>query len=132
MKRKVSLIKSLDWWTIAIYIVMVIAGWVTIYAACYDFEHPEIFNFSMRHGMQLIWISCAAVLSILVLLIDGKFYNNMAYLFYGLMIVVLVATIFISPDIKGSHSWIKIGSFSIQPAEFAKFATNSDFLSIIK
>ncbi|HPG55000.1 MAG: rod shape-determining protein RodA [Paludibacteraceae bacterium] len=123
MKRKVSLIKSLDWWTIAIYIVMVIAGWVTIYAACYDFEHPEIFNFSMRHGMQLIWISCAAVLSILVLLIDGKFYNNIAYLFYGLMIVVLVATIFISPDIKGSHSWIKIGSFSIQPAEFAKFAT---------
>lgn len=123
MERKVSLIKSLDWITIAIYVVMVAAGWVTIYAACYDLDHPEIFNFSMRHGMQLIWIICAAILAVAVLLIDGKFYNNIAYIFYGLMIVLLIATIFISPNIKGSHSWIKIGTFSIQPAEFAKYAT---------
>ncbi|MBP5318183.1 MAG: rod shape-determining protein RodA, partial [Paludibacteraceae bacterium] len=123
MERRSNLVKQLDWFTIVIYLLMVIAGWFTIYAACYDFEHPAVFDFTMRHGMQLIWISCALALGVMVLLIDSKFYSNIAYLFYGGMILLLILTIFISPDIKGSHSWIKIGAFSIQPAEFAKYAT---------
>ena len=122
MQRKTNLLKSLDWMTILLYAVMVVCGWFNIYAACYDFEHSEILDFSMRHGMQLVWIGTSAALAILILLIDSKFYSNIAYLFYGAMILLLIATIFLSPDIKGSHSWLKIGSFSIQPAEFAKYA----------
>ncbi|MBO4370312.1 MAG: rod shape-determining protein RodA [Paludibacteraceae bacterium] len=123
MERRSNLIKQLDWTTILLYLVMVVCGWFTIYAACYDFEHPSLLDFSMRHGMQLVWIFCALALAVVILLIDSKFYNNIAYIFYGAMILLLIVTIFISPDIKGSHSWIKIGSFSIQPAEFAKYAT---------
>jgi len=123
MPRKVSLIKSLDWFTIAIYVVMVAFGWITIYAACYDYENPEIFNFQARHGAQLIWIGMAGAIALSVLLIDSKLYNNLAYLIYFLIILLLIATIFLSPDIKGSRSWLKIGSISVQPAEFAKYAT---------
>ena len=36
---------------------------------------------------------------------------------------LLVVTIFIAPDIKGSRSWLVLGSMSLQPAEFSKFAT---------
>lgn len=123
MQRKVSLIKSLDWFTITLYLLLVTIGCFAIYAAGYDFEQTEIFNLSMKHCLQLVWVGTAFILALLVLLLDNRFYSNMAYLLYAAMIVLLVVTIFISPDVKGSHSWIKLGSFSIQPAEFAKYTT---------
>lgn len=123
MQRTSNMFKSLDWVTVAIYFVMIIAGWFTIYAARFDYDHAYVFDFSVRHGMQILWILFALILALSILLIDSKFYSRIAYVFYGAMLLLLVLTIFISPDIKGSHSWIKIGSFSIQPAEFAKYAT---------
>jgi rod shape determining protein RodA len=39
------------------------------------------------------------------------------------MIILLIVTIFIAPDTKGSRSWLVMGPVSLQPAEFAKFAT---------
>ena len=41
---------------------------------------------------------------------------------YRLMLLLIV-TIFIAPDTKGSRSWLILGPVSLQPAEFAKFAT---------
>lgn len=123
MRRNFNILKSLDWFAIAMYLLLVVCGWFAIYAATYDFETSELFSISGRPASQLVWIGCAFVLAIALLAIDSKFYSNIAYIFYALMIVLLIVTIFISPDIKGSHSWIRIGSFSIQPAEFAKYAT---------
>jgi rod shape determining protein RodA len=98
-------------------------GWCTIYAACYDYDNADIFNFSVNHGKQLIWISTAFILATVVLTIDSKFYSNIAHIFYWLMIIALIATIFLASDTKGSHSWLDFGVFKIQPAEFAKYAT---------
>jgi rod shape determining protein RodA len=98
-------------------------GWCTIYAACYDYDNADIFNFSVNHGKQLIWISTAFILATVVLTIDSKFYSNIAHIFYWLMIIALIATIFLASDTKGSNSWINFGAFKIQPAEFAKYAT---------
>lgn len=123
MARKVSLLRSLDWITITLYLVLVAVGWVTIYASTYDFENSEILNFNVRHGSQLIWIGLAFVIALVVLLIDSKLYNNLAYIIYFATILLLIATIFLAPEIKGSRSWLKIGSISIQPAEIAKYAT---------
>lgn len=113
----------LDWWTIGLYLVLIFIGWCTIYAACYDYDNAEIFNFSANHGKQIIWISTAFILGAIILTIDSKFYSNIAYLFYVLMIILLIATIFLATDTKGSHSWLNFGAFKIQPAEFAKYAT---------
>lgn len=113
----------LDWWTIGLYLVLIFIGWCTIYAACYDYDNAEIFNFSANHGKQIIWISTALILGAIILTIDSKFYSNIAYLFYVLMIILLIATIFLATDTKGSHSWLNFGAFKIQPAEFAKYAT---------
>lgn len=52
-----------------------------------------------------------------------RVYETYAYLFYGIIILLLIATIFLAPDIKGSRSWLVLGPISLQPAEFAKFAT---------
>lgn len=123
MRRNENILKMLDWWTIGLYLVLIFIGWCTIYAACYDYDNAEIFNFSANHGKQIIWISTAFILGAIILTIDSKFYSNIAYLFYVLMIILLIATIFLATDTKGSHSWLNFGAFKIQPAEFAKYAT---------
>ena len=124
MKPRESFSQDIDWLTVLIYGVLVVGGWLNIFAAVYDVEtHPNIFDFSINSGKQLVWIATAGLLIIMIMVVDFKFYSTFAYIIYGLMILVLIATIFLGTEIKGSHSWIKIGTFSVQPAEFAKFAT---------
>lgn len=123
MRRQENLLHKIDWLTVGLYLGLVVFGWFTIFAASYDFDNTQLFDFSMNHGKQLIWMACALVVAVVVMLVDSKFYNNIAYVFYALMILLLILTIFIAPDIKGSHSWLRFGSFQIQPAEFAKYAT---------
>ena len=114
---------SLDWVTVSIYILMVIAGWFTIYAASYDFDQVSIFDLSGRAGMQMIWIVISIVIGFSLLLIENNFYDIFAYWAYVFLIFLLILTIFVAPDIKGSRSWLVIGPVRLQPAEFAKFAT---------
>jgi rod shape determining protein RodA len=124
MKPRGSFSQDIDWLTVLMYGVLVLAGWLNIFAAVYDVEtHPNIFDFSINSGKQLLWIGTAALLIIMIMTVDFKFYSAFAYIIYGVMILTLIATIFLGAEIKGSHSWIRVGSFSVQPAEFAKFAT---------
>ena len=114
---------SIDWPTIALYLVLVTWGWFSVCGASYDFNNPNIFSFSTNSGKQLVWIGSSILLASLLLLIEKRFYETSAYLIYGGMLLLLIATIFIAPDTKGSRSWIPIGSvMKLQPAEFAKFA----------
>jgi rod shape determining protein RodA len=123
MTRRVSLIKNLDWWTILLYAVLVFLGWINIYAAVYNEEHQSILDVSQRYGKQLLWIGAAAVLAIIILIIESKFYSAFAYPTYIFMIVLLVAVLVLGRDIKGAKSWFELGPIRFQPAEFAKFAT---------
>lgn len=123
MRREQSILRELDWTTIIVWFVMIFIGWLTVYAACYDYEHPDLFDFSRRQGQQFIWMCVSSLLAIFILAIDTRFFGNIAYLFYALMIGILVVTIFVAPDVKGSHSWIQMGGFRFQPAELAKYAT---------
>lgn len=106
-----------------LYAILVVAGAVSIYAASYDFDHASMFDFSEFSGKQFVWIGLSFVLGFSLLLIDKRMYDAYAYLIYGILIALLILTIFIAPDIKGSRSWIVLGPMSIQTAEFAKFAT---------
>ncbi len=118
-----SVFRYLDWPTVIIYTLLVLIGVVSIYAASYDFDHASIFSFDEFSGKQLRWIGLGFVLGFVILLTDFRVYESYAYPIYGLLIVLLVITIFLAPDIKGSRSWLVLGPMSLQPAEFAKFAT---------
>lgn len=118
-----TLFRSLDWITIVLYLVMVIAGAVSIYAACYDFDGASMFDFNEFSGKQFLWIGLALVIGFSLLMIDRRIYEAYAYPIYIVMMLLLLVTIFIAPNIKGSHSWLRFGPISLQPAEFAKFAT---------
>ena len=119
-----STFRNLDWTTVLIYLIMVFAGMISIYAASYDFDNASMFSASEFSGKQLRWIGLSMGLALVILLIVSRMYETYAYPIYVVVAIVLAITPFIAPDIKGSHSWITFGSsMSLQPAEFAKFAT---------
>ena len=75
-------------------------------------------------GKQFRWIGLSLVLGLVLLLIDVRVYENYAYVIYGTVLLLLLITIFIAPNTKGSHSWVVLGPMSSQvPAEFGKFST---------
>jgi rod shape determining protein RodA len=103
--------------------VMVIAGWFSIYAASYDFDQVSIFDLSTRAGMQMVWILISVVIGFSLILIESSWYDIFAYWVYVFLVLLLIVTIFVAPDIKGSRSWLVVGPVRLQVAEFAKFAT---------
>ncbi len=118
-----SVFRYVDWITIALYAILVLAGVVSIYAASYDFDHASIFSFQEFSGKQLRWIGLSFTIGFIILLTDYRLFETYAYPVYLLMLIVLAVTIVIAPDVKGSRSWLVFGPVSMQPAEFAKFAT---------
>ena len=118
-----SVFKYVDWFTVILYLILVTLGMVSIYAASYDFDHANMLSFAEFSGKQFRWIGLSLGLGMVILLIDVRVYENYAYVIYVGLLVLLMITIFIAPDIKGSHSWLVLGPMSLQPAEFGKFAT---------
>ncbi len=124
MRNQKGILQNTDWLLVSIFIIMVIMGWLNIYAAVYDDDHKSIFDLSQNYGKQTLWIAGSFFISMMILVIDGKFYAAFSYPIYGLIILLCLSTFVFARDVKGSYGWIDIGSFKLQPAEFAKFATN--------
>jgi rod shape determining protein RodA len=121
--RKTDTWKSVDWWTIVIYLILVISGWFSIYSSSYEYNsNIGMFDISGRAGMQMIWICTSLILAFILMMLDRNSYSVLAYFIYAFVILLLIATVFLAPDIKGSRSWLVLGPLRIQPAEFAKFA----------
>ena len=121
--RKTEIWKTVDWLTIILYVVLVVAGWFSICGASYEFDNVGLFDPSGRPGSQLMWMGLSVGLIFVLLMLESEFFDVFAYLIYAGFIVLLIATIFLAPNIKGSHSWLVLGPVRLQPAEFAKFAT---------
>lgn len=122
-KQSNSVLASLDWWTIAIYITLLVFGWVSVCGASYTYGDTDIFSLDSRSGMQIVWIGTSICLGFVLLMLDDRFYDTFAYAIYALLLLLLFATIFNPHEIKGSRSWLVLGPLRLQPAEFAKFAT---------
>ena len=118
--RSGNIWQYVDWITIGLFLALAVFGWLNIYGASYTFDQTSIFDFSNRAGKQFAWIIGSVLLGIVLLLIDYKTYDVLAYIAYGAMLLLLLATPFLAHDIKGSMSWISLGPVSLQPAEFAK------------
>ena len=122
-KKQKGVLRSLDWWTIIIYLALISFGWVSVCGASYSYGDTDIFSLDTRSGMQIIWIGTSIILGFVILMLDDRFYDMFALIIFGVMLVLLFATIFNPHSIKGSRSWLVLGPLRLQPAEFAKFAT---------
>ena len=118
-----SLIKSVDWITICIYLALVILGWISVCGASYDYGEVDLLSLDTRSGKQFLWIGCSLGIGFILLMLEDKFYDWFSYILYLGMMILLAITPFLAEDINGSYSWLKFGPVSLQPAEFAKFAT---------
>eukprot|EP01136_Pigoraptor_vietnamica_P043967 Opistho-1_new@1749 len=113
--------------TVLLFIVCVTVGWFNIYAAIYNPENPlwigDAGFFDTNAGRQLIWIGTTVLLIIAILVIDYRFYDTFAFFIYSFFIFMLILVLLVGTEVKGSHSWFRVGGFQLQPAEFAKMAT---------
>jgi len=124
VRERDNVFNNIDWILVILYLVLVLLGWVNIYAAVYNEDFSSIFDISQSYGKQMIWIATSVFLALVILLTDARFFSTFAYLIYGVTILLLLAVLGIGTEISGSKSWFQVGGFGLQPAEFAKFATN--------
>ena len=121
--KEKGVLRSIDWWTIIIYLALLSFGWVSVCGASYSYGDTDIFSLDTRSGMQIVWIATSIVLGFILLMLDDRYYDMFAFIIFGGMLLLLFATIFNPHTIKGSRSWLVLGPLRLQPAEFAKFAT---------
>jgi len=121
--RTRKLISSIDWVLVILFVIFVFSGWLNIYSAVLNNEHISIFDFSQKYGKQLALIATSGILVSIILLTDGKFYERYSGLIYIISMASLVGLFIFGKKVAGATSWYGIGSLSIQPSEFAKFAT---------
>jgi rod shape determining protein RodA len=124
MRRSINIWKNLDWLTVFLYFILVIMGWLNIYAAVYSEQHQSIFDFDMRYGKQMLWISMSLIMIIVIMLIDTRFYTFFAYVIFGISLILLFLVAYFGKEVNHSRSWFEIAGFHFQPSEFAKVATN--------
>lgn len=124
MASRNSILNNLDWITVLIYLFMVLSGWLNIYSAVFNEEHRNIFDMSQRYGKQIMWIVLSLIIGVFVLVLDSKFYVSFSNIFYLFFIFLLIVVLFFGREVNASKSWFVIGSFQIQPAEFAKLGTS--------
>ena len=117
MTRNINIWNRLDKPSILVFLVMVIIGWLNIYAAVYNEEHTGILDFSQRYGKQFIWIIATLVIAVFVVVTDTRFYFFFSYFIYAGLIFTLLLVLIVGKDINGAKSWFQIGSFGIQPSE---------------
>ena len=117
--------KTVDWWLVGCYFLLVLIGWMVIYASIHSTEPSSIFDWNARSGKQAIWILTALLLDIFILfVINPRLWEVLSPYAYIAVFFLLVLVIFVSKDVKGSHSWFELGPVKFQPAEISKITTS--------
>lgn len=114
---------NVDWITILIYVALCAIGFLNIYSVKFNPDKSEAFSFAAEYGKQLIFIITGLVLGLSILLLDAKFFSVFAPIIYGVTVLLLLAVLVVGKNVGGNQAWIAIGSFRLQPSEFAKFGT---------
>lgn len=124
MQRRGNIVKNLDWFTVLLYVALMLMGWFNIYSASYNLDHPSIFDTTQEYGKQFIWMVTACALGFVVMLFDGVFIRRLSPAVYGVTVLLLVLVLIFGKEVNGAKAWFGFGSFGIQPSEFAKLGTS--------
>ena len=117
-----SVTSNLDWISVAIYIILVILGWLNIYSSSLSssVEDASLFDFTQIYGKQMLFIFFTIPMIFIILAVDGKFYEKYSSVIFGVSLVLLAGLFVAGKTIAGQRCWYAIGSFTLQPSEFAK------------
>jgi rod shape determining protein RodA len=123
MPKRNSLWANIDWFIVSLFLILMLLGWINIYASVYNLEHQSILDTTQRYGKQLIWIGAALVIAFVILIVESNFYVFFSYIIYGFIVLLLILVLFLGNEINGQKAWFMFGPFGFQPSEFCKFAT---------
>jgi rod shape determining protein RodA len=124
LTRSGTIFNNIDWLVVLVYGMMVMFGWLNIFASEYDpLSANSIFSLSSSAGKQLLFIGFSMLVIIIITVVDDKLFDSLAYPIWGFFIIMLILVLFVAREVNGARSWIEIGAFRFQPAEFTKFAT---------
>lgn len=111
-----SIKKNIDWSCVIIYALLVLMGWLNIYSS-------SLSSLEGTYEKQFIFILLTIPLIFIIVAVDSKFYEKYASIIFGISLVTLAGLFIFGKTIAGQRCWYAIGSFTIQPSEFAKAAT---------
>ncbi len=120
---RIRIFEGVDRWTVLLYVLIVVAGWVSIASASFDEESADLLSFSHFYMKQLIWVGMAWCAVLVVLLLDERFYHMLSYPAYFVGVGLLVAALLFGREVNGAKAWFELGPMRVQPVEFAKIAT---------
>lgn len=124
--RNQSVTNNIDWISIVIYIALVVMGWLNIYSSSLSTvsEDASIFDFTQIYGKQFLFIAFSIPIIFIVLAVEAKFYEKYSIIIFAVSLVSLIGLFIFGKTIAGQRCWYAIGTFTLQPSEFAKAATS--------
>lgn len=134
MREKSSIMQNVDQLTIGLYFALLVIGLLVVFAVSYDADTSRFFNFSQTHGKQMVWMFISLIVGFSILTFDSSFFTKFAIILYAITLGIFILTFLVAVDINGARSWLQVGSFQFQPAEFGKTTTAlmlAKYLSII-
>ncbi|MFZ1635038.1 MAG: rod shape-determining protein RodA [Chitinophagales bacterium] len=123
MREKKSIMQNVDQFALGLYFALLVIGLFTVFAVSYDSDTSRFFNFSQTHGRQMVWMFISLIVGFSILTFDSSFFTKFAIILYAITLGILVITFVVAVDINGARSWLQVGSFQFQPAEFGKTTT---------
>ena len=124
MPRQESLTGKIDWLTVILYAVLAVFGWFIIYSASSGGTDKSIFDSTIPSGKQFQWMVACVVVAFIILLLDSRLYVTLSYPIFVAVLLLVVAVMFFGVSINHQKNWIRLGSFTMQPSEFAKFGVS--------
>ncbi len=124
--RNQSVTNNIDWISVVIFITLVVMGWLNIYSSSLSSVTGDtsIFDLSQFYGKQLLYIGLAFPLILVILFVEGKFYEKYASVIYTVSVLSIAGLFVFGKSVKGQANWYSFGAFGLQPSEFAKAATS--------
>lgn len=127
-----SLKQTVDWRLVIAYVILVLVGWLNIYASVHSENPSSIIDWSCRSGKQFVWIMTSLALAVMILFVlSPRLWEVISTPAYLVVVFLLILVIFVSKDVKGSHSWFEFGPVKFQPAEISKITTSLLLASVM-
>lgn len=137
MRRGIQLVPRMDTAALSAWFALMLIGLATVYSCTQPLPGGSegvhrLIGVTIVYN-QMIWLVLGVTAALLCLLVPLRFFETFAFVFYGASIVALLAVFFVSPERAGTHRWLSLGPFSLQPSELAKVAflfTLARFLAV--
>ncbi|MCP4124556.1 MAG: rod shape-determining protein RodA [Bacteroidetes bacterium] len=123
MRQRSKLFGPIDQVLLGIFLALVLMGLAAIFTSQYEVGNYNLLDLSKSYGKQLLWIGISMTLFFIVQLMDARFLSALAYVIYGIVMLLLMIVFVKGQSVAGNQNWINFGFFKLQPSEFAKYGT---------